>query len=106
MASLHRRRGSEYLTIASLVSPQLVLTELSRAAVKNWTANPSPGGLSFSEQVSNFFHGPEHMKCHLNADNNGCTSFVQCHDTNHPAGYFILNSMTALNNVGLPPSPR
>jgi len=88
-------------TITTLVSPQVVLTELSRAAVKNWTTNRSPGGLSFSEQVSNFFHGPEHMKCHLNADNNGCTSFVQCHDTNHPADYFILNSMTALNNVGL-----
>ena len=44
-------------------------------------------GLAFSEQVSNFFYGPEGMKCHSTSDHNGCVSFVQCHDTNHRAGY-------------------
>ncbi|KAK3308678.1 uncharacterized protein B0T15DRAFT_572803 [Chaetomium strumarium] len=69
------------------------------AAIKKWKDNPSPDGLSFSERASNFFHGRECMKCHDNSDRNGCSSFYQCHDTNHPAGYMILNSMTALNNM-------
>ncbi|KAB5549868.1 hypothetical protein GE09DRAFT_1128101 [Coniochaeta sp. 2T2.1] len=39
------------------------------------------------------------MKCEITVGNNGCNSFTQCDDTNHPAGYMILNSMVGLNNM-------
>jgi len=68
-------------------------------AVAYWKAAPGRGGLSFPQTISNFFHGPEGMACNLTVDHNGCSSYTQCHSTNHPAGYLVLNSMIALNNV-------
>jgi hypothetical protein len=69
------------------------------AAIANWRANPFLGGFRFSQQVSNFFNGPEDMLCGLTADKNGCDMTVQCGDVNHPAGYFILNSFAQIDRV-------
>lgn len=65
--------------------------------MSNWRADNN--GLSFSSELSNFFHGLEGMQCHITADRNGCSNFIQCQDTNHPAEYMILNSMAGLNNI-------
>lgn len=59
------------------------------------------GGLTFPSAISNFFNGPEGMQCDTSVGNNGCAAFTQCHSTNFPAGYLILNLMVALNNVSL-----
>ncbi|KAM0329547.1 hypothetical protein ACHAQA_004856 [Verticillium albo-atrum] len=55
----------------------------------------------FPRSMSNFFNGPEFMDCHKLIENNGCHggNALQCHDTNHPAGYFILNSFRKLDGV-------
>jgi hypothetical protein len=45
------------------------------------------------------FNGLEGMQCQITVDRNGCARFIQCHDTNYPAGYMILNSMSGINNV-------
>jgi len=71
------------------------------AAVAYWEANNSPEDLAFSRRISNFFNGPENMDCGVTADENGCSTIVQCHDVNHPAGMFILNSFGQINRVGL-----
>ncbi|KAF5719716.1 glucan endo-1 3-alpha-glucosidase agn1 [Fusarium mundagurra] len=68
-------------------------------ALVRWENPTIEGQLSFPEAVSNFFHGPENLRCDITTDHNGCDAFRQCHDTNHPAGYLILNSMVALNNI-------
>lgn len=73
------------------------------AAIEEWRKrrdSGNTGGLSFSEQISNFFHGPEGMNCEVTAVRNGCNGGVECDDVNHPGGYLILNSMAALNGVG------
>ncbi|OTA98047.1 carbohydrate esterase family 3 protein [Hypoxylon sp. CI-4A] len=54
--------------------------------------------LTFPEYVSNYFHGPEGMNCGKTADKVGCETVSECSDTNHPAGYFILNSFVAVHS--------
>ncbi|KAI8712251.1 hypothetical protein NCS52_01322800 [Fusarium sp. LHS14.1] len=63
----------------------------------NRTERPD-SNFPFPRSVSNFFNGPEGMDCHKLIEANGCHggSNLQCHDTNHPAGYFILNSFRNL----------
>lgn len=75
------------------------------AAVENWRANPYPAGLTFSEQVANFFNAPENMNCGDTESGNGCDPNVQCNEVNHPAGYFILNSLALISHVPNPESP-
>jgi hypothetical protein len=71
------------------------------AAVGSWSGNPVPGGLSFSQQISNLFHGPENMQCGVTADHNGCDPTVQCQGVSYPAGYFILNSLAQVSRVSI-----
>jgi GH18 family chitinase len=67
-------------------------------AVAYWQASPHRGGLSFSETISNFFHGPEGMRCEITVDNNGCSgTWTQCQGP--PCGYLIMNSMIAMDSV-------
>ncbi|OKL58597.1 hypothetical protein UA08_06382 [Talaromyces atroroseus] len=73
--------------------------EAWNAAVANWTADPFPANLTFSEQVSNFFNGPEGMDCGTTSDHNGCETTVECKDVDHPAGYFILNSLEEVYEI-------
>ncbi|SPN99933.1 uncharacterized protein DNG_02785 [Cephalotrichum gorgonifer] len=66
------------------------------AAVANWK-NTDAGRLAFPASVSNFFNGPDSMQCEVAVSQNGCTSPSLCN--NAPAGFLILNSMVALNNI-------
>ena len=71
------------------------------AAVQDWTNNGLPGGLTFSESISNFFHGPEQLTCGMTDDHNGCDSPILCIQppAGYVGGYFIINSFVAVNNV-------
>lgn len=71
------------------------------AAIASWTSNKN-NGLTFTQQISNFFHGPEDMLCGVTSARDGCGSYSLCSGVNHPAGYFILNSFVAVSSVGLP----
>lgn len=73
-----------------------------KAAVKSWTSNEKTG-LTFPQQISNFFHGPENMFCGATSARDGCGSYSLCSDVNHPAGYFILNSFVAVSSVSSEP---
>lgn len=56
--------------------------------------------LSFSQQISNFFHGPENRNCEAMDGRNGCDQGVLCDDkSTHPAAFLILNSMGAINGL-------
>ena len=68
----------------------------------DWTKNGG-NGLTFPQQVSNFFHGPEQMLCALVSAKNGCRDYVQCDQVTHPAGMFILNCFVALSSVSFSP---
>jgi hypothetical protein len=71
-------------------------------AIRGFKENRTRGStFPFPQSISNFFNGPEQMQCHKLIEQNGCggTTYLQCHDTNHPAGYFILNSFMKLNAV-------
>ena len=68
------------------------------AAVASWTSNRNTG-LSFAQQISNFFHGPEQVHCEQTSARDGCSSSKECSDVNHPAGFLILNSLVAVSNV-------
>ena len=70
------------------------------AAVSSWTSNPS-NSLSFPQQISNFFNGPEQMLCGQTSARDGCSSDVICNNVNHPGGMFILNSFVAISDVSL-----
>ncbi|KAL2204874.1 hypothetical protein CC79DRAFT_922150 [Sarocladium strictum] len=72
--------------------------------VSGWQSqrdNNPDSDFAFSRHVSNVFNGPEFMDCHKMIGDNGCQggSALQCHDTNHPAGYFILNSFRKLDGI-------
>lgn len=71
---------------------------------KDWRQKNPDSDFAFPRYVSNVFHGPEGMDCHKMIDSNGCHSgnALQCHDTNHPAGYFILNSFRKVDGVSYP----
>ena len=69
----------------------------------DWKAHGG-NGLTFPQQVSNFFHGPEQMLCADTSARDGCSSYVECDNVNHPAGMFILNSFVAMSNVSAPSS--
>ena len=70
------------------------------AAVQSWTSNPS-NSLTFPQQISNFFNGPEQMLCGQTSARDGCSSDVICNNVNHPGGMFILNSFVAISDVCL-----
>ncbi|KAK9369874.1 hypothetical protein V1509DRAFT_638557 [Lipomyces kononenkoae] len=56
--------------------------------------------LSFPEQISNLFHGPEYLECDVIMDNNPCTSsVVECQDVSYPAGFMILNSFETVTRA-------
>ncbi len=69
-----------------------------KAALDDWKKKGS-GGLTFTQEVSNFFNGPEQMLCGSLSARDGCGSYVQCNNVNHPAGMFILNSFTAISSL-------
>ncbi|KAK9318864.1 glycosyl hydrolase family 71-domain-containing protein [Lipomyces orientalis] len=69
-----------------------------------WTSAVSavaalPTAEPFAQAMSNYFHGPESFDCGTTADHNGCDNFMECQDTDVPAGYLILNSFITLNNA-------
>ena len=67
------------------------------AAVQWWEPNQA---LTFPQQISNFFRGPEKMFCGQTSARDECASDVICNDVKYPAGMFILNSMVAVSDVG------
>ena len=69
------------------------------AAEASWALDDT---LSFPQQISNFFNGPEQMLCGQTSARDGCSSDVTCNNVNHPAGMFILNSFVAISDVRLP----
>ena len=68
------------------------------AAVASWTSNPN-NPLTFPQQISNFFHGPDQMLCGQTTARDGCSSDVECSDVDHPAGFFILNSLVSISDL-------
>ncbi|KAJ3546860.1 hypothetical protein NM208_g1796 [Fusarium decemcellulare] len=66
------------------------------AVIDGWKANITAGREQkhFSNNVSNFFHGPQDMFCETFSDEgSGCEDLnLQCHSVSAPAGYFILHS--------------
>ena len=68
------------------------------AAVNSWTSNTA-NPLTFPQQISNFFHGPDQMLCGQTTARDGCGSDVECSDVDHPAGFFILNSLVAISDL-------
>lgn len=54
--------------------------------------------IGYTEYISHFFNGPEGWSCPKIA-NQPCTNTIQCDDVNHPAGYFILNSISVMHAV-------
>ena len=71
-----------------------------KAALDDWHTKGSAGGLTFTQAVSNFFHGPEQMLCGDTSARDGCGGTnVECSDVNHPGGMFILNSSISLSSV-------
>ncbi|KAM0796585.1 hypothetical protein BDR22DRAFT_825040 [Usnea florida] len=68
------------------------------AAVASWTSSPN-NPLTFPQQISNFFHGPDQMLCGQTTARDGCSSDVECSDVNHPAGFFILNSLVSISDL-------
>ncbi|KAL2069976.1 hypothetical protein VTL71DRAFT_14656 [Oculimacula yallundae] len=86
-------------------------TTALKAAFTYWGTRKG-GKLSFAREISNFFNGPEGMQCEsififitkISTDHsavntaNGCNAFLECDDTNHPAGYLILNAFVSLSN--------
>jgi hypothetical protein len=55
------------------------------AAVLSWINRPASNTLTFSQQISNFFHGPDNWIC-TDLGNTPCEGSVQCNDVNYPAG--------------------
>ncbi len=68
------------------------------AAVKSWTSGAG-NGLAFTQQISNFFHGPEQMFCGNEGARDGCASYSVCNNVKVPAGMSILNSFVAVSSV-------
>ncbi|KAF7555590.1 hypothetical protein G7Z17_g2070 [Cylindrodendrum hubeiense] len=66
------------------------------SVLEGWNVNLTEGRpqIHFSNNVSNYFHGPQDMFCEIfSEEGSGCTSLdLQCDDVNYPAGYFILHS--------------
>ncbi|KAF4451151.1 hypothetical protein F53441_5850 [Fusarium austroafricanum] len=67
------------------------------AVIDGWKYNISEAhreAKHFSNNVSNFFHGPQDMFCETFSDEgSGCKDLhMQCTDASAPAGYFILHS--------------
>ena len=69
------------------------------AAVDSWTSRPSTNGLTFPQQISNYFNGPDQMLCGDTSARDGCSSDVTCDNVKYPAGMFILNSMVSVSDV-------
>lgn len=67
------------------------------AAVANYTADHD--GLVFSEKISHFFDASENMDCGDASGDNGCRTGTQRNDVNHPAGYFMMNSLGLVSQV-------
>ncbi|KFY89077.1 hypothetical protein V500_05953 [Pseudogymnoascus sp. VKM F-4518 (FW-2643)] len=70
-------------------------------AVNYWlqSPKPNPGGLTFSEMISNFLHQDEGMNCGSTADHNGCTGIFKCNEQDPgPASYFVMGSITAVES--------
>lgn len=71
------------------------------AALAAWNSQQSQSGgssLPFSAFISNFFHGPEGWNCQ-DVGNVPCSTVVQCDQVDHPAGFLILNSFSAVHQV-------
>ncbi|KAH7129386.1 hypothetical protein B0J13DRAFT_645277 [Dactylonectria estremocensis] len=66
------------------------------SVLKGWQLNLTAGRQEkhFSNNVSNFFNGPQDMFCEIFSDEgSGCEDLhLQCNSVNYPAGYFILHS--------------
>ena len=73
-----------------------------KVVMDDWKARGS-NGLTFTQEVSNFFNGPEQMLCGDISARDGCGSYVICNNVNHPAGMFILNSFVAISSVSVVP---
>ena len=73
-----------------------------KAVMDDWKAKSS-NGLTFTQEVSNFFNGPEQMLCGDISARDGCGSYIICNNVNHPAGMFILNSFVAISSVRVIP---
>ncbi|KAF7557807.1 hypothetical protein G7Z17_g467 [Cylindrodendrum hubeiense] len=55
--------------------------------------------LTFSQYISHHLGGADNMQCGSLVDRNGCDQFLQCGSTDGPAGYLIVNSFVAINNI-------
>ncbi|KAI5460174.1 hypothetical protein BGZ63DRAFT_455688 [Mariannaea sp. PMI_226] len=72
-----------------------------QAVTNSWNNDAPDAGqvfLPFPMMVSNFFHGPEHLNCQDIGDGT-CNTMIQCSDTNHPAGYLIINSFVSIHQI-------
>ncbi|KAF4500771.1 Glucan endo-1,3-alpha-glucosidase agn1 [Fusarium agapanthi] len=70
--------------------------------VDQWNANPFPGGLNFTDQFSNLFHGPDGIDCGTIENDNPCGSIVvQCNDVTYPGAYFAINSIESVYHDAL-----
>ena len=70
------------------------------AAVNSWKSGAG-NGLTFTQQMSNFFHGPDQMFCGNEGARDGCASYSVCNNVKAPAGMFILNSFVAVSSVSV-----
>ena len=73
-------------------------------ALNHYNDHRQGSSLSFTEAISDFFHGPGAMDCQKTSAFDGCVgNDLQCHDTvgadSGPAGYFILNSFIHIEQV-------
>ena len=69
------------------------------AAADSWTSRASTNGLTFPQQISTFFNGPDQMLCGDTSARDGCSSAVTCDNVKYPAGMFILNLIVSVSDV-------
>jgi hypothetical protein len=71
-------------------------------AITVWTTiDNNTDGLSFSESISNTYHGPEELNCGSLSSDSNCDSTVLCSQGvgSGPAGYEVLNSLIIIHEV-------
>ncbi|KAG8530286.1 uncharacterized protein KY384_004788 [Bacidia gigantensis] len=72
-----------------------------KAALEYASTTANPAQLSFSQLISQFFHGPDNMHCELPNARDTCATAVLCKDppAGYAAGFLILNSFVEISNL-------
>ncbi|KAL0937981.1 uncharacterized protein CTRU02_207712 [Colletotrichum truncatum] len=68
------------------------------AAWQNYKPGEGEVKLKFPAFISDYYGGPEGWDCQ-DPVNTPCSTTVQCDETKHPAGFFVLNSFAKLHDV-------